>query len=431
MKKALLLLIYLLTIFEVRAQWYTVATIPYEGDCQPGFFISYKFKFLNPEEVYWYLNIPSCSVSTHGYFHIKRTNNSFSSQGGLGGLFCSSLSSSWFNDLDIVSYDTVFFYGNCTNQIFVKTNDSGNSWSYLDTTNRPSDIYFLNGHLGYGFDGDSIYRFYNDSLYFITEITNFYMPYKNFQFIDSTLGFAFLRINSGDPPYKVIRTTDAGLTWADVIIDSNRKFYFVEFLNSFVGYIYADSSYLFKTTNGGNSWVQLPHNDSIGTIHFLNEAFAYSVNSVSGNNYYNVSLDSGYAWSSIIIPNGFTPNTIKMFNDTVGYILGFYYTGWPFHIILKTINGGVGFSDLSLQKVEFSFFPNPTCSNSTITFTYPSTSAKKEIIIYSIHGKEIARYALPQSSSTQTVKLPQMAGGVYVARMVGEGVSVMVKFVVE
>jgi hypothetical protein len=83
------------------------------------------------------------------------------------------------------------------------------------------------------------------------------------------------------------------------------------------------------------------------------------------------------------------------------------------------------------SDISFFLIPNPVPSNSPLTFTYPSTSAKKEIIIYSIHGKEIARYALPQWSSTQTVKLPQMAGGVYVARMAGEGVSALVKFVVE
>jgi hypothetical protein len=73
-----------------------------------------------------------------------------------------------------------------------------------------------------------------------------------------------------------------------------------------------------------------------------------------------------------------------------------------------------------------------TVINSEITFIYPSTSAKKEIIIYSIHGKEIARYALPQWSSTQKIKLPQMAGGVYEARMVGEGGELVanVKFVI-
>jgi hypothetical protein len=93
------------------------------------------------------------------------------------------------------------------------------------------------------------------------------------------------------------------------------------------------------------------------------------------------------------------------------------------------------YTSLGIKEIDSSkpigIYPNPTCSNSSLTFTYPFTSAKKEIIIYSIHGKEIARYALPQWSSAQTVKLLQIAGGVYVARMVGEGVSSMVKFVIE
>jgi hypothetical protein len=75
--------------------------------------------------------------------------------------------------------------------------------------------------------------------------------------------------------------------------------------------------------------------------------------------------------------------------------------------------------------------PNPAHAASDITFDFPAARGINEIIIYSIHGKEMARYAFPQWSSTQTVKLPQMAGGVYVARMVGEGISANVKFVVE
>jgi hypothetical protein len=97
-----------------------------------------------------------------------------------------------------------------------------------------------------------------------------------------------------------------------------------------------------------------------------------------------------------------------------------------------------GIEDYSMNNL-FSIYPNPAQNNSLLTFTYPSIpiaiGTKKEIIICSIHGKEIARYACrPDSyreSSTQTVKLPQMAAGVYVARLVGEGVSAIVKFVVE
>jgi hypothetical protein len=124
----------------------------------------------------------------------------------------------------------------------------------------------------------------------------------------------------------------------------------------------------------------------------------------------------------------------------VGYSLvstsddGFAFVGFrdtDIWLVKTDSSGSLIVPNINSLAFGINILPNPTPSNSSLTFTYPSTSAKNEIILYSIHGKEIARYALPQWSSTQTVKLPQMAGGVYVARMVGENESAMVKFVVE
>jgi hypothetical protein len=91
------------------------------------------------------------------------------------------------------------------------------------------------------------------------------------------------------------------------------------------------------------------------------------------------------------------------------------------------------FTNLEENKSNnlLNYFPNPAQSNSTITIIYPSSSSQKEIIINDINGREIARYALPQWSSTQTVKLPQMAAGIYIARLTGEKEDANVKFVVE
>jgi hypothetical protein len=89
----------------------------------------------------------------------------------------------------------------------------------------------------------------------------------------------------------------------------------------------------------------------------------------------------------------------------------------------------VGINELP-QNAGLSIYPNPV-SNSQITFSYPSTGGEREIIINDINEKETARYALPPNSSTQKVKLPQMAKGIYVARLVGENISANTKFVVE
>jgi hypothetical protein len=61
-------------------------------------------------------------------------------------------------------------------------------------------------------------------------------------------------------------------------------------------------------------------------------------------------------------------------------------------------------------------------------------SGQREIIINDINGREVMRYALPQWSSIQTLKLPQMARGMYVARLLipdSQFPIPNVKFVVE
>jgi hypothetical protein len=79
-------------------------------------------------------------------------------------------------------------------------------------------------------------------------------------------------------------------------------------------------------------------------------------------------------------------------------------------------------------KMSFTAYPNPAGSSSEITFTNPSPGSASEISINNIDGREVARYSLPQWSSVQHVKLPKLAAGVYVARLVNEKASANVKF---
>jgi hypothetical protein len=85
------------------------------------------------------------------------------------------------------------------------------------------------------------------------------------------------------------------------------------------------------------------------------------------------------------------------------------------------------------QKNTFSIHPNPAFSNSEITLSYPSGTGQREIIINDVNGREVIRYSLSQWSSTQTIKLPQMVSGVYVARLISNFQFPIsnVKFVVE
>ena len=93
-------------------------------------------------------------------------------------------------------------------------------------------------------------------------------------------------------------------------------------------------------------------------------------------------------------------------------------------ILLSTDN-------VSNNKTALAVYPNPVFCKSEITFTYPGLSGQNEIVINDINGKEIMRYSLPEGSSLQHVKLPEMHAGIYVARLMGSGVEGNVKFVVQ
>ncbi len=85
----------------------------------------------------------------------------------------------------------------------------------------------------------------------------------------------------------------------------------------------------------------------------------------------------------------------------------------------------------SNEKISLKIFPNPVSYNDDITFTYPSIGDKTFLVINNSEGKEVARYELPQWSSVQHLKLPELSAGVYLARLISDKSVAGVKFFVE
>jgi hypothetical protein len=98
--------------------------------------------------------------------------------------------------------------------------------------------------------------------------------------------------------------------------------------------------------------------------------------------------------------------------------------------VVSTLCNSVGIDKINNPIFSISVSPNPASSNSEITFTYPSLASQSEIVLNNIDGKEVARYSLPLSSNAHHVKLPKLAEGIYVARLVGSSFSANVKFVI-
>jgi type IX secretion system substrate protein len=431
MKKIYFITFFLVLSLMCSAQWYVVDTIPLAGDCGANP-LGKTFKFLSPDEAYWYWQRPGCTPSNTPYFAIQRTENSFLTE--LGFLNCggSIASDGRLYDIDFISYDTVYISCACMNNGFpspnsgfIRTTDGGNSWVQLSSVNRPANLHFVNSHLGYGFNNDSLYRFYNDSIYFVSKVSNFTIDYYQMYFLDDLTGFILLQPSQFDyTTDTIIRTIDGGQTWSEVFVESGRIFSsFMEPLNSSFAYIYADSGCIYKTSNAGSSWIKILQNDTLGYIHFLNEHRAYSISADTAHNvFYNVSDNGGLSWSSVNVSNMnnavFNFN-VKIFNDSVGYINVMSHTGnWYYYVILKTTNnGGIIFNSPDSSIVEAnSFIISPNPSHGDFLVTIPDEFRDQENLIFQLFdntGKLIEQTKIEKQQEKIKVNLEEEAKGVY------------------
>jgi hypothetical protein len=112
----------------------------------------------------------------------------------------------------------------------------------------------------------------------------------------------------------------------------------------------------------------------------------------------------------------------------VYYRKGLQQWGTPLNCSILLSN-----NNISEQYASFSVYPNPvpSNSNSNFTFTHSPLNHPADIIINNIDGREVMRYHVLPGSVSEKIKLPELTKGVYVARLVGEGVNANVKFVVE
>lgn len=141
----------------------------------------------------------------------------------------------------------------------------------------------------------------------------------------------------------------------DVPIDSHLRDIF--FLNESDGWIGADAGIILKTTDGGETWIELETagtaGGSINDIYFLDE----NVGFICGFNYFQRTVDGGLSWADI---EAFEP-AHEMYQLNEIHFEGFN-TGWvcgDIGYIYKTEDGGITWTaqtsgtEVSLQGIAF------------------------------------------------------------------------------
>lgn len=164
----------------------------------------------------------------------------------------------------------------------------------------------------------------------------------------------------------ILKTTNGGLNWLQQIIPRHiSRINSIRFLNSMTGWAggghyiyyggsnYVDYSFLCKTTNGGNNWIQVIDSQGpyINSIRILDSNTIFlTKGSSSGGSYYGAILKStnaGLNFTSLQVPIPSSSFYVPFFlNSQTAWVPCYYCTNYVtnYFYIIKTTNGGINWS---------------------------------------------------------------------------------------
>jgi photosystem II stability/assembly factor-like uncharacterized protein len=187
----------------------------------------------------------------------------------------------------------------------------------------------------------------------------------------------------------ILFTSNGGASWTQKAIstsDSNWCWK-ISFVNRNVGYVSIETPFsspeesFFKTTNGGESWLELPYTGTEQGIGFVNDTLGWL-----GFHFMKQSTDAGLTWNNIDFGMQLPfINRIRFYGDTMGYASGS-------RIFKYTSDNSIGISNNQGSAPKnyklYQNYPNPFNPATTIKyeiFEYSMTTIK----IYNSVGEEV------------------------------------------
>ncbi len=182
-------------------------------------------------------------------------------------------------------------------------------------------------------------------------------------FLNSNIGF--VAGSSG----TVLKTTDAGTNWINISPTLQKDLHDLYFIDNNLGWVVGDSGSICKTTNAGLTWsiIHLPNAEEIQ----LHSVFALNQNTVFvggsnalTNHYLFKSTNGGDTWQAVNVETylwNIDILKIGMTSETIGYAL-------TRGNVLKTLDGGLNWFITDTTSVksgimfsileDFAYFPN-------------------------------------------------------------------------
>lgn len=139
---------------------------------------------------------------------------------------------------------------------------------------------------------------------------------------------------------RVLISTDKGITWTAKLV-GNSAIYGISFIDSDTGILGNDFGEIYKTTNGGNSWIKL----NSGITVWFNALKMLSMNryvGVCGNRIIITSTDGGNTWNSQQLNgNGYDFWDVSFTDQNNGMIVG------DAGMAYKTTDGGISWNTMN------------------------------------------------------------------------------------
>jgi photosystem II stability/assembly factor-like uncharacterized protein len=251
---------------------------------------------------------------------------------------------------DITFLDSLNGYAVTNLHYILKTTNGGDNWNiiYNDTTgNIFKRVIFLNPNIG--FVGGSII---SNSLYYILKTTNgginwFYInaPFQSTYQADMSIlnENTIWTVEDESLTGGVFLTTNGGLNWNRQLALGNQNPTNIYFYNKNIGFISKNtgSSYVRKTTDGGQSWDTIVNGEGFTDLYFIDSLTGWKAD----NGTMKKTTNGGLNWINQQFPITVASGIIKFSNvnnDTIWGVGGI--VSFPNNqlrgIIYNTTNGG-------------------------------------------------------------------------------------------
>jgi photosystem II stability/assembly factor-like uncharacterized protein len=247
------------------------------------------------------------------------------------------------------------------NRIILQTFDGGNSWirTAYSSIRRFTNLQFINDSTGYFLAGNSI-CFTSDVFNSWTTVTDSSLDIRSFDYFDDDKVCAV--IWDSIQGSQVMTSTDRGITWERTDLPSGWMSYKIYFHNPNLGFLLLEIAggrggflgyILYKSVNGGKNWTIQELTYPLYNVVFFDRNTGFISGGVSewhgGSGDLFKTIDGGKSWINSF-HSSFQVKSISFIDPQTGFILSNQTQDGTNSNIHKTINGGISWDEVYADK---------------------------------------------------------------------------------